>query len=360
VIKLPVDLPNHHYDILIGDRLLDNPRYLSDFVGLDDAIIVSNETIAPLYIQKIKQSIKPSRCFEYLVPDGESEKSLEQFSAISTFMLQKKLDRKTILIALGGGVIGDLGGFVAACYQRGIRYVQIPTTLLAQVDSSVGGKTAINHPFGKNMIGAFHQPSLVLSDIGLLSSLPDREFFSGLSEVIKYGLVRDYDFFVWLERNMSSLVQRKTEKLVQAVKRSCENKRDVVLEDEKEKGLRATLNFGHTFGHAIEKLMGYGKWLHGEAVAVGICMAARMSKDLGNITTKELLRIESIIKKAYLPDCIPEEYDALEMLNIMKGDKKNTDKKIRLVLLESIGRAIVTQDFSHTSLMSVIENPKVT
>jgi 3-dehydroquinate synthase len=254
-------------------------------------------------------------------------------------MLQKKLDRRTILIALGGGVVGDLGGFVAACYQRGIRYIQVPTTLLAQVDSSVGGKTAINHPLGKNMIGAFHQPSLVLSDTSLLETLPEREFISGMAEVIKYGLIKDHSFFEWLEQNIEHIMSRSPEALATVIRKSCENKRDVVAKDEKENGVRAILNLGHTFGHAIENLMDYGSWLHGEAVAVGICMASRLSRDQGLISDESYSRIESILQKANLPTKAPKECSPDRMLEIMRGDKKSNNKEINLVLLKAIGEA---------------------
>ena len=358
MIKLPLKLPSHSYDILIGRNLLSESDYIRQFIGSDKVIILSNETIAPLYLNKLKESIDTEKYFEYIVSDGESEKSLKQFEAISTFMLEKKLDRRTILLALGGGVIGDLGGFVAACYQRGIRYVQIPTTLLAQVDSSVGGKTAINHTLGKNMIGAFHQPSLVISDTSLLDTLPEREFLSGIAEVIKYGLIRDYLFFEWLENNIESLVARQSEALSIAIRKSCENKRDIVLRDEKESNLRAILNLGHTFGHAIEKLMDYGNWLHGEAVAVGICMACRLSRDEGLISEKSYIRIESVIKKAQLPTRAPKECSPEKMVEIMQGDKKNSNGNINLVLLRGIGDAILSQKFSEALLYRVIEEGK--
>ena len=356
MIKVPLKVPNHSYDIYIGQKILGESNYLKKFLGSDAIIILSNTTVASLHLNTLKENLNTERCFEYILPDGESEKNLKQFEAISTFMLQKKLDRRTVLIALGGGVVGDLGGFVAACYQRGIRYIQVPTTLLAQVDSSVGGKTAINHSLGKNMIGAFHQPSLVLSDTSLLETLPEREFISGIAEVIKYGLIKDYLFFEWLEKNIEHIMSRSPEALATVIRKSCENKRDVVSEDEKERGIRAILNLGHTFGHAIEKLTNYGSWLHGEAVAVGICMASRLSRDQGLISDESYSRIESIFKKANLPTRAPTECSPDRMIEIMQGDKKSSNKEINLVLLREIGDAFLTRDYSDALLKQILDS----
>lgn len=355
MIKLPLKVPNHSYNIYIGQKILSASDHLEKFLGSDAVIIISNTTVASLHLDTLKDSLNSEVCFEYILPDGESEKNLKQFEAISSFMLQKKLDRRSVLIALGGGVVGDLGGFVAACYQRGIRYIQVPTTLLAQVDSSVGGKTAINHSLGKNMIGAFHQPSLVLSDTSLLETLPEREFTSGMAEVIKYGLIKDYLFFEWLEQNIETIMSRSPEALAIVIRKSCENKRDVVSEDEKENGVRAILNLGHTFGHAIENLMAYGSWLHGEAVAVGICMASRLSRDQGLISDESYSRIESVLKKANLPTKAPKECSPDRMIEIMQGDKKNYNKEINLVLLRGIGDAFLTRDYSDVILRQVLE-----
>lgn len=355
MIKLPLKVPNHSYDIYIGQNILGTSNLLEQFLGSDTAMILSDTTVASLHLNTLKENLNSKRCFEYILPDGESEKNLKQFEAISTFMLKQKLDRRTVLIALGGGVIGDLGGFVAACYQRGIRYIQVPTTLLAQVDSSVGGKTAINHSLGKNMIGAFYQPSLVLSDTSLLETLPEREFISGVAEVIKYGLIKDYLFFEWLEKNIKRVLDRSPEALALVIRKSCENKRDIVSEDEKENGIRAILNLGHTFGHAIEKLMDYGSWLHGEAVAVGICMASRLSRDQDMISDESYVRIESVLKNANLPTRAPKKCSPERMIEIMQGDKKSSNKEIKLVLLREIGDAFLTRDYSDAHLKQILE-----
>jgi 3-dehydroquinate synthase len=274
---------------------------------------------------------------------------------IITQLLENRFSRNSHLVALGGGVVGDITGFAAACYQRGINYIQIPTTLLAQVDSSVGGKTAVNHEFGKNMIGAFHQPIAVYADSEVLNTLPDRELTAGLAEIIKYGLIRDKEFFIWLEENMLSLMERDADSLQYAIEHSCLNKAEVVAEDEKEQGQRALLNFGHTFGHAIETGMNYKDWLHGEAVGLGMLMAADLSCRTGWITEKELKRVQDIMAKAGLPLVLPEQLLHTSIRDLMSIDKKAKDGKLFLVLLKGIGNAVVTSEFDEKLLQLTLE-----
>jgi 3-dehydroquinate synthase len=288
-----------------------------------------------------------------ILPDGEQYKTWATLNLIFDALLGSHCERGTTLIALGGGVIGDMGGFAAACYQRGMPFIQVPTTLLAQVDSSVGGKTAINHPLGKNMIGAFYQPRLVLADIDTLDTLPDRELAAGLAEVIKYGLIRDPEFFVWLEKNLDALTARDKTALAHAVARSCANKAEVVAADEREAGERALLNLGHTFGHAIETGLGYGEWLHGEAVAAGTLIAAELSARLGWLTADDVRRIERLFIRAKLPVSAPQ-LGGERYLELMRHDKKVEDGKLRLVLLERIGRAVVTDSASQGDMMAAI------
>jgi 3-dehydroquinate synthase len=276
-------------------------------------------------------------------------------------MLEARLERGCTLVALGGGVVGDVAGFAAACYQRGVRFVQIPTTLLAQVDSSVGGKTAVNHELGKNMIGAFHQPSAVIADTATLNTLPDRELRAGLAEVIKYGLIQDLDFLVWLETNLDALLARDPAALAEAVRRSCEHKAAVVAADERESGLRALLNLGHTFGHAIEHALGYGAWLHGEAVAAGMCLAAEMSVRLGRISRADADRVARLLARADLPVAPPPEIAPATLLEAMSLDKKNKDGRIRLVLFEALGRAALCDDYPQDALLAtLVEGPRAT
>lgn len=340
VTQVPIDLGDRSYDILIGEGLLDSPRSFDGLPRSSKALIVTNTTVGPLYAQRLKQAIA-ARHDQVLVtelPDGESFKDWPALNQIFTELLEHAADRKTVLYALGGGVVGDMTGFAAACYMRGVPFVQVPTTLLAQVDSSVGGKTAINHPAGKNMIGAFYQPLRVVCDLSVLNTLPQNELKAGLAEVIKYGPIADPTFFAWLEHHMPALLARDVPALTHAVKRSCEIKAWVVGQDEKESGLRAILNFGHTFGHAIEAGMGYGEWLHGEAVGCGMVMAADLSCRLGLITLDDRDRIHRLIELAGLPMRGPKLGED-RYLALMRVDKKAEDGDIRFVLIDGMGAA---------------------
>jgi 3-dehydroquinate synthase len=336
---LHVSLGERSYPIYIGAKLLEQPELYQRHIKSSQVMVVSNETVAPLYLNPVLDCLEGKQVATVILPDGEGYKSMDSAMAIFDELLARKFSRNATIIALGGGVIGDLAGFAAACYQRGVPFLQIPTTLLAQVDSSVGGKTAVNHPLGKNMIGAFYQPQCVLADTSTLSTLADRELSAGLAEVIKYGLIRDPEFFGWLEDNVEALVGRDEEALSYAIERSCANKAEVVSADERETGERATLNLGHTFGHAIETGLGYGACLHGEAVAIGMCQAADLSCRLGWLSGGGVDRIERILLRARLPVTPPQELDSDRFLELMAVDKKNVDGMLRLILLEQIGRA---------------------
>jgi 3-dehydroquinate synthase len=351
---LRVELGDRSYPIYIGKGLLADRELFRTAVQSDQVMVLTNEVVAPLYLDRVCRHYEDRSCDVLTLPDGEAQKSLERFEEVLTFMLERGLERNASLVALGGGVIGDLGGFAAACYQRGIAYVQVPTTLLAQVDSSVGGKTAVNHPMGKNMIGAFHQPQAVIADTESLATLPDREYRAGIAEVIKYGLIRDREFFEWIEANLDEILARASATLDHAIRRSCENKAEIVAADETETGVRAVLNFGHSFGHAIETGMGYGKWLHGEAVAAGMCMAARLSALSGALGERDVARIESLLQRAGLPAAPPKEIPVDRFLELMHRDKKNVRGRIRLVLLEAIGQAKLTIDYSDKMLADTI------
>ncbi len=351
---LNVDLGARSYPIHIGAGLLDDGALFTSLVKAEQVIVLSNEVVAPLYMDRVRTHFSRRRCETLVVPDGEARKTLDSFGAVMGFMLEKRLERGALLVALGGGVIGDLGGFAAACYQRGIDFLQVPTTLLAQVDSSVGGKTAINHPLGKNMIGAFHQPIAVVADTDTLATLPARELHAGLAEVIKYGLIRDLPFFEWLESHLDALLAREPAALAVAVRRSCQNKAEVVAVDERETGERATLNLGHTFGHAIETASGYGNWLHGEAVSAGICMAARLSARAGWLNETELARAVALLKRAQLPVAPPPDISAGKFRELMLHDKKNVGGRIRLVLLKGLGKSCVTHDYDDQLLDAVL------
>jgi 3-dehydroquinate synthase len=335
-----IDLDERSYDIVIGAGLLANPQSYADLPAVVDAVVVSNDTVAPLLFQRARDALarKYQRVQLIQLPDGEAYKDWATLSRIFDALLATGCDRKTILFALGGGVIGDMTGFAAACYMRGVPYVQLPTTLLAQVDSSVGGKTAINHPLGKNMIGAFHQPLLVLADVDVLSTLPTRELSAGLAEVIKYGPIADADFLSWLEDHLHLLLTRDMSALTHAIRRSCEVKASVVAADERESGQRAILNFGHTFGHAIEAGLGYGEWLHGEAVGCGMVMASELSLRLGMIDPAWHQRIVALVERAGLPVKCPA-LGASRYIELMRLDKKSEGGEIRFVLLDGPGRA---------------------
>ncbi|APZ44323.1 3-dehydroquinate synthase [Acidihalobacter ferrooxydans] len=358
MVALNVELGTRSYPIHIGRGLLDNPDILRTAVSGRNVVIISNETVAPLYLNKVRRHLDDLRVGDIILPDGEQYKTLGTLESIFTQLLEGHFDRNTTLIALGGGVVGDIAGFAAASYQRGIKFVQIPTTLLAQVDSSVGGKTGVNHPLGKNMIGAFHQPLAVIIDTETLDTLPDRELNAGLAEVIKYGLLGDAEFFDWLEENIDTLRARDHHSLAYAIKRSCQNKASIVAQDEREQGSRALLNLGHTFGHAIETGLGYGQWLHGEAVACGMLMAARLSGELGWLPTAAIDRIEALLLKAGLPVTPPAELSQQRMRELMAIDKKVIDGQLRLVLLRDIGHALVTDQFDPAALDRVLTPSK--
>lgn len=354
---LSVHLPGRSYPILIGPRLLDDADRLSEFSDRRLAI-VSNTTVAPLYLERLYAAFKKVGAggTAIILPDGETHKNWETLNQIYDHLLAERCDRATIVVALGGGVIGDLAGFAAASYQRGVPFIQVPTTLLSQVDSSVGGKTGINHPRGKNMIGAFWQPRLVIADTDTLNTLPDRELSAGLAEVIKYGLIRDLPFLEWLEANMDRLMAREGDALAYAIERSCANKAEVVGDDELEtakEGGRALLNLGHTFGHAIETGMGYGEWLHGEAVAAGTMMAVDLSRRLGWLTDVEVERAERLFARAKLPTRAPA-LGADRYLDLMSHDKKVIAGQMRLVLLRELGGAVTWAEASQADIRATI------
>ncbi|MEZ0288207.1 MAG: 3-dehydroquinate synthase [Methylophilus sp.] len=352
---LTVSLADRSYPIHIGNGLLSQAELILPHLKRKQVAIVSNTTVAPLYMQTLVQPLRDAgiSVIEIILPDGEAYKNSETLQTIYDHLLQNRCERNTTLIALGGGVIGDLTGYAAATYLRGVPFIQVPTTLLSQVDSSVGGKTGINHPLGKNMIGAFYQPKLVLADIDTLKTLPQRELSAGVAEVIKYGLIRDADFFDWLETNMSALMGLDTAVTSYAIYRSCQNKAEVVAVDEHEQGERALLNLGHTFGHAIENAMGYGVWLHGEAVATGTVMAADLSQRMGWLNAAEVQRIKAILQAANLPIEAPD-FGAEEYLRLMQLDKKVSDGRIRLILQQAIGKAVITADYDADKLQQTL------
>lgn len=350
---LVVGLGDRAYPIHIGRGLLDQQALYA--IAGRQVLIVSNDIVAPLYLARLKAALTAAgkQVDQVILPDGEAHKTLAGLEPVFEALLAGRHNRSTTLVALGGGVVGDMTGFAAACYQRGVAFVQVPTTLLAQVDSSVGGKTGVNHPRGKNMIGAFHQPRAVVIDVDSLKTLPAREFAAGLAEVIKYGLIRDPEFFAWLEANMDALVARETDVMAAAIERSCRNKAEVVAADERETGERATLNLGHTFGHAIETGCGYGVWLHGEAVAAGTMMAVDLSVRLGWLASADRSRIEQLFLWAGLPVRPPAMAPA-EFLEHMQVDKKNIHGRIRLVLLRQIGEAVITDEFAPDLLQETL------
>ena len=352
---LKVELANRSYPIHIGRGLIADASLILPHLKRKHVAIVTNTTVAPLYLAKLTQTLEVAgvKVIPIILPDGEAYKNTETLNTIYDVLLQNRCERSTTLIALGGGVIGDLTGYAAATYLRGVPFIQIPTTLLSQVDSSVGGKTGINHPLGKNMIGAFYQPQLVLADIDTLQTLPAREFSAGVAEVIKYGLIRDADFFDWLEVNMAKLMQLDEEVLSEAIYRSCQNKADVVAKDEHEQGERALLNLGHTFGHAIENAMGYGVWLHGEAVAAGTMMAADLSQRMAWLTANEVTRIKNSLVAANLP-INPPDLGITKYLDLMGLDKKVENGKIRLVLQQGIGKAVISSDYDAEKLAATL------
>ena len=355
VESLTVSLGERSYPIFVGDVGFSDPAKLAEglapYLKGNQVAIITNETIAPLYLQQVQSALGNRQVNVFQMPDGESYKSLDTYIQVMDFLLEKKHNRSTCLIALGGGVVGDLCGFVAATFQRGVDFIQIPTTLLSQVDSSVGGKTAVNHPAGKNMIGAFYQPLAVFADISVLETLPDREYAAGLAEVVKYGIIYDADFFAWLEANAQALVQREKYALTHIITRSCEVKAAVVSEDEREGGRRAILNYGHTFGHAIEKLLGYGRLLHGEAVSIGMVMAARLSVEFSGLALADSQRIEKLLQQLNLPVTLKGlELNAEAMIDAMGMDKKVVDGELRFVVADQMGSVRVASHVSVSAL----------
>lgn len=357
MLQVNVELKDRSYPISIGSGLLKDPNSYRPLKAGDKVMIVTNPTIAPLYLATVENALTELGCSvdSVQIPDGEKYKTLESLNLIFTALLEKNHNRDSTIIALGGGVIGDVAGFAAASYQRGVRFIQIPTTLLAQVDSSVGGKTGVNHVLGKNMIGAFKQPVSVIVDTDTLHTLEKREVSAGLAEVIKYGAIFDIDFFAWLEARIDDLVALKQDALEYCIQRCCQLKADVVARDETEKGDRALLNLGHTFGHAIEAHMGYGNWLHGEAVAVGMLEAAALSEILGDLTPADVARLEKLIARAVLPTISPDGMSPQEYLPYMWRDKKVLAGKLRLILLKQLGQAYVTSVATEEQVLAAIE-----
>lgn len=349
MLKLDVDLGERSYPILIGTGLLAQSGILRQHIKGSRVLVVTNAVVAPLYLDALLATLTSDSTVQVdalVLPDGEHTKTLATLQLIYDELLSKRHERSTTLIALGGGVTGDITGFAAATYQRGVNFIQVPTTLLSQVDSSVGGKTGVNHPLGKNMIGAFYQPQCVLADIDVLSSLPLRELQAGLAEVIKYGLLGNNKFLLWLEQHIEALVAGDAELLTQAVKICCQEKARIVAADEREGGMRALLNLGHTFGHAIEAAMGYGNWLHGEAVATGMVMAADLSWRLGWLSAADAARARDLLARAGLPVCPPPEMTADQFMSLMSVDKKVQSGKVRFILLRGLGDAVIESDIA--------------
>ena len=347
---ITVELGDRSYPIVIGRGLLGGSFDLARYVTGNDCLVVTNETVAPLYLQQLKADLNGCSVGVLELPDGEEFKTIETAGSILDALVQARAGRDTTVIALGGGVVGDITGFAAACYMRGVAFIQVPTTLLAQVDSSVGGKTGVNHPKGKNLVGAFHQPKIVLIDIDTLNTLPDRELRAGLAEVIKHGAIADRTFFEWLELNMDALLAKDPDALAHAVQRSCEIKAEVVADDERESGRRAILNFGHTFGHAIERCQGYGDWLHGEAVAAGMVMAGELS----GLDDDDKSRLKRLVASAGLPTA-PPPAGSKALRDAMGLDKKVQHKQMRFVLLKALGESYITSDYDDARLLHILE-----
>jgi len=355
---LSVDLGERSYPIYIGKNLLGSSDLLRSHIPGNSALIVSNETVAPLYLEQTQAMLSGIRHKAVILPDGEKYKNLQVLNQIYDALLANRLDRNTTVIALGGGVIGDMAGFAAASYQRGVHLVQVPTTLLSQVDSSVGGKTGVNHALGKNMIGAFYQPVAVIADTDTLKTLPERELHAGIAEIIKYGLICNADFFGWLERNMDALLAKDSHASGYAIEVSCQTKAEIVAADERESGKRALLNLGHTFGHAIENAMGYGTWLHGEAIAAGMAMAACMSRQKQWLSDTDNSRIRHLIKRAGLPIAPPGSITDDTFLSLMSVDKKVIDGVLRLVLMRGIGQSLLSDNYTAEELIDTIHHSR--
>lgn len=354
MLEINVDLGDRSYPIFIGPDLIGRPGLLAPYIRGRQVLVVSNEVVAPLYLDKLCGALPDVDVDTLVLPDGEQTKSLDTLTHIFDKLIGNRHERSTTVIALGGGVTGDMAGFAAACYQRGVNFIQVPTTLLAQVDSSVGGKTAVNHPRGKNMIGAFYQPQCVVADISALQTLPERELQAGMAEVIKYGLLGNFTFFEWLEVHIDRLMAGDSDKLAEAVKICCEEKARIVAEDEREGGKRALLNLGHTFGHAIEAAMGYGVWLHGEAVATGMVMAADLSWRIGHISQLDALRARQLIEKAGLPVVPPANMTSEQFMSLMAVDKKVQAGQIRFVLMRALGDAYVDANVDEALLRQTL------
>lgn len=352
--KLNVDLGDRSYPIYIESGLFSHENSLAQYIKGQRVCIVSNTIVYPLYAEKISQQLSHLDIDEVILPDGEAEKSLANFEVIMSHLLSNGHGRDTTIIALGGGVVGDITGFAAACYQRGIDFIQIPTTLLSQVDSSVGGKTAVNHPLGKNMIGAFYQPKAVFIDIDSLTTLPAREFSAGMAEVIKYGILGDSVFFQWLEGNVAKIKSGDKATLVEMIERCCQCKADIVSNDEKESGVRALLNLGHTFGHAIEAEMGYGVWLHGEAVSAGMVLASMLAVEMNLFDASDLRRVKDLLLAFDLPVYKPENMEYEQFIKHMRLDKKNLAGKLRLIIPTSIGHSEIRDDISEDMLKKIL------
>ena len=353
---LNVDLGDKSYPIYIGRDLLSDKTYFEKHISGQQVMVVTNSTVAPIYLDKVIKLLDKCNVEVTILPDGEQYKTLETTKTIFDALLNAKFDRSATLIALGGGVVGDITGFAAASYQRGVNFIQIPTTLLSQVDSSVGGKTGVNHELGKNMVGAFHQPQAVIIDVDTLETLNDREFSAGMAEVIKYGLLGNVDFLLELEKNVDAIMNRDKNLIIDAVYRSCEDKANIVAEDEFEHGKRSLLNFGHTFGHGIENILGYGTYLHGEAISIGMYMAAKLSELEGNLSVDDVERVKNILTKAKLPCNIEGEVSSENLIKAMSIDKKAIDGNIRLVLLRSVGDSFITGSYSQENFNKVVSN----
>ena len=353
---LNVELADKSYPIYIGSNLLSSKSLLSDHIQGKQVMVVTNTTIAPLYLEKLKDALSDFNVESVVLPDGEEFKTLETLNKVFDALLKAKFDRSSTLVALGGGVVGDITGYAAASYQRGVNFIQVPTSLLSQVDSSVGGKTGVNHELGKNMIGAFYQPKAVIIDVDTLDTLSDQEYSAGMAEVIKYGLLGNADFFSMLETNIESIMARNKDLIIEIIFNSCKDKASIVALDEFERGKRALLNLGHTFGHGIENAFGYGNYLHGEAVSIGMVMAAKLSMDEGHLSNEDAIRVESILSKADLPISIKKSIGSETLIEAMSLDKKSIDGKIRLVLLKALGDSYLTDSYSKENFNKVVNN----
>ena len=353
---LNVELADKSYPIYIGSDLLSSKSLLSDHIQGKQVMVVTNTTIAPLYLEKLKDALSEFTVESVILPDGEEFKTLETLNKVFDALLKAKFDRSSTLVALGGGVVGDITGYAAASYQRGVNFIQLPTSLLSQVDSSVGGKTGVNHELGKNMIGAFYQPKAVIIDVDTLDTLSDQEYSAGMAEVIKYGLLGNADFLSMLEDNIESIMARNKDLIIEIIFNSCKDKASIVALDEFERGKRALLNLGHTFGHGIENAFGYGNYLHGEAVSIGMVMAAKLSMDEGHLSNEDAIRVENILSKANLPIAIKKSIDSETLIESMSLDKKSIDGKIRLVLLKALGDSYLTDSYSKENFNGVVNN----